>query len=58
MWATRLHLYGDSKEEEKLLSTANQLIAGLPVSTDVIPAEEQLMLLGMARVSTVSSSLL
>ena len=49
MWATRLHLYGDSKEEEKLLSSANSLIAGLPVPTDVIPAEEQLMLLGVAR---------
>lgn len=50
MWATRLHLYGDDEEEQKKISSANQLLAGLPVSTDEIPAEEQLMLLGMATV--------
>ena len=49
MWATRLHIFGDTAEEEKLLSAANQKIAGLPIPTDVMPAEEQLMLLGIAR---------
>lgn len=48
MWATRLHLYG-GKEEMALLSNANRAIAGLPLSTDDMPAEEQLMLLGYAR---------
>lgn len=47
MWATRLHLYG-GKEEMALLSAANQLIAGLPISVDDMPAEEQLMLMGIA----------
>lgn len=50
LWATRLHLYGDDEEEQKKLSAANQLLAGLPVSTDDIPAEDQLMLLGIAEV--------
>lgn len=49
MWATRLHIFGDTPEEEKLLSAANQMIAGLPIPVDVMPAEEQLMLLGMAK---------
>jgi len=48
MWATRLHLYGDDDEEQKRLSSTNQLLAGLPVSTDEIPAEDQLMLMGRA----------
>lgn len=48
MWATRLHLYG-GKEEMDLLSNANQAIAGLPLPVDQMPAEEQLMLLGIAR---------
>jgi len=48
MWATRLHLYGD-REEMKLLSAANQIIAGLPIPVEEMPAEEQLMLLGIAR---------
>lgn len=48
MWATRLHLYG-GKEEMALLSTANKAIAGLPLPVDQMPAEEQLMLLGLAR---------
>lgn len=48
MWATRLHLYGDDEEEQKRLSANNELLAGLPVSTDEIPAEEQLMLIGRA----------
>jgi hypothetical protein len=42
MWATRLHLYG-GKEEMDLLSSANKAIAGLPLSVDQMPAEEQLM---------------
>jgi hypothetical protein len=42
MWATRLHLYGGS-EEMALISQANQLIAGLPIPIDQMPAEEQLM---------------
>jgi len=48
MWATRLHLYGD-REEMKLLSAANQMIAGLPIPVEEMPAEEQLMLLGIAK---------
>jgi hypothetical protein len=42
MWATRLHLYG-GKEEMALLSSANKVIAGLPLPVDQMPAEEQLM---------------
>ena len=42
MWATRLHLYGGA-EEMALISNANQLIAGLPIPVDQMPAEEQLM---------------
>eukprot|EP01038_Epipyxis_sp_PR26KG_P006439 gene6439-8859_t len=48
MWATRLHLYG-GQEEMALLSSANQMIAGLPIPVDQMPAEEQLMLMGVAR---------
>eukprot|EP01034_Spumella_vulgaris_P023794 gene23794-30063_t len=48
MWATRLHLYGGA-EEMALLSSANQMIAGLPIPVDQMPAEEQLMLMGVAR---------
>jgi hypothetical protein len=55
MWATRLHIFGDTTEEEKLLSAANQMIAGLPIPVDVMPAEEQLMLLGMAKNSDEAS---
>lgn len=58
MWAHRLHIYGDTEEEERLLNIANQKIAGLPVSTDVMPAEEQLMLLGMARDNDEASLML
>ena len=47
-WANRLHLYGDDDEEKEKLSAANELLAGLPVSTDDIPAVDQLMLLGIA----------
>ena len=47
-WANRLHLYGDDDDEKEKLSAANQLLAGLPVSTDDIPAVDQLMLLGIA----------
>ena len=47
-WANRLHLYGDDDDEKEKLSAANQLLAGLPVSTDDIAAEDQLMLLGIA----------
>jgi hypothetical protein len=46
MWATRLHLYG-GHEEMKLLNTANQIIAGLPIPVDQMSAEEQLMMLGL-----------
>lgn len=42
MWATRLHLYGGA-EEMALISNANQMIAGLPIPVDQMPAEEQLM---------------
>jgi hypothetical protein len=42
MWATRLHLYG-GQEEMALISGANSVIAGLPIPTDQMPAEEQLM---------------
>ncbi len=48
MWATRLHLYG-TDEELKLMSAANHIIAGLPIPVDQMPAEEQLMLMGVAR---------
>ena len=58
MWAHRLHIYGDTEEEERLLNLANQRIAGLPVSTDIMPAEEQLMLLGMARDNDEASLML
>jgi len=47
MWATRLHLYGTG-EEMKLQSAANHMIAGLPIPVDDMPAEEQLMLMGVA----------
>ena len=47
-WANRLNLYGDDDDEKEKISAANQLLAGLPVSTDDIPAEDQLMLLGIA----------
>jgi hypothetical protein len=49
MWASRLHIFGDDMEETKRISAANALAAGLPVSTDVMSAEEQLMLLGLAQ---------
>ena len=49
MWASRLHIFGDDLEEQKRISSANAIAAGLPVSTDVMPAEEQLMLLGLAQ---------
>lgn len=51
MWATRLHLYG-TDEEMKLMSAANHMIAGLPIPVDQMPAEEQLMLMGVAKDST------
>jgi len=57
MWATRLHLYG-GKEEMALLSSANKAIAGLPLSEDQMPAEEQLMLLGLARDSNEAALIL
>jgi hypothetical protein len=47
MWATRLHLYG-GQDEIRLLSAANHMIAGLPIPVDQMPAEEQLMLMGVA----------
>jgi hypothetical protein len=47
-WATRLHLYGDSEEEIDQLNKANLKIAGLPLPVDVVSAEEQLMLMGVA----------
>ena len=47
IWASRLHLYGTG-EEEKLQSVANHIIAGLPIPVDEMPAEEQLMLMGVA----------
>lgn len=42
MWANRLHIYG-GEEEQKLISQANSIIAGLPLPVDQMPAEEQLM---------------
>jgi hypothetical protein len=50
MWATRLHLYG-GQEEMALLSAANQIIAGLPIPVEQMPAEEQLMLMGGSEAS-------
>ena len=46
--AMQLHLYGDSPEEADRLSKANTLIRQLPVSTETIDPETQLMMLGMA----------
>eukprot|EP01041_Mallomonas_annulata_P007399 gene7399-15106_t len=57
LWATRLHLYGDDEEEQKRLSASNQLIAGLPISTDEVSAEDQLMMLGMARTTGEAAAL-
>lgn len=54
MWAMRLHMYGDGEEVERL-DTANKLIAGLPLPEDQMPAEEQLMLLGMAKTADEAS---
>jgi hypothetical protein len=48
MWATRLHLYG-TDEEMKLMSAHNSLVAGLPIPVDQMPAEEQLMFMGIAK---------
>ena len=47
LWAHRLHLYGVG-DEEALLNANNRLVAGLPLSVDDMPAEEQLMLMGLA----------
>ena len=54
MWATRLHLYG-GKDEMDLISQTNAAIAGLPIPVDQMPAEEQLMLLGLATSSEQAS---
>lgn len=48
--ANRLHLFGDDKEETNRISAANAMNAGLPVSSDMMAPEEQLMLLGLAQV--------
>lgn len=48
IWATRLHLYG-GQDEIKLINSANTMLAGLPIPVDQMPAEEQLMLLGIAK---------
>ena len=50
MWASRLHLYGTG-DEARLQSAANHMIAGLPIATEDMPAEEQLMLMGLAQSS-------
>ena len=39
-----LHLFGDDEEEQNLLSRSNTKVAGLPLPTDQVTAEEQLML--------------
>jgi len=57
LWAMRLHLYGDDDEDAKLLSASNQLLAGLPLSTEEISAEEQLMFLGMAKTASDAAAL-
>lgn len=54
MWAMRLHMYGDGEEVDRI-DTANKLIAGLPLPEDEMPAEEQLMLLGMAKTTDEAS---
>mgnify|MGYP005991832351 CR=1 FL=1 len=41
VWANRLHLYPSDDEEMKLQSRANERLAGLPLSTDQMSAEEQ-----------------
>jgi hypothetical protein len=48
MWANRLHIYG-GEEEQKLISQANAVIAGLPLPVDQVSAEDQLMMLGIAK---------
>lgn len=47
--ANKLHLFGDDKEEQKKMSAANSLTAGLPLSLDEMSAEEQLLLMGLAQ---------
>ncbi len=46
MLANKLHLYGGD-EEQQLLNAANHLVAGLPLPVDQMPAEEQLMMMGL-----------
>lgn len=57
MWAHRLHLYGTSPEEARLLSAANHMIAGLPLSVEDMPPEEQLMLMGVAQSSNEAAAM-
>ena len=47
--ANKLHLFGDDKEEQKKMSAANTLAAGLPLPEDVMSHQEQLLLLGLAK---------
>ena len=48
--ANKLQLYGEEwdEEEQKAISGSNAALSGLPFSTDMVSAEEQLMLMGRA----------
>eukprot|EP00949_MAST-11_sp_MAST-11-sp1_P001194 g1194.t1 len=48
--ANKLHLYGEEwdEDEQKAISNSNRILSGLPMPTDMVSAEEQLMLLGHA----------
>ena len=48
--ANKLQLYGEEwdEEEQKAISANNAALSGLPFSTDMVSAEEQLMLMGRA----------
>lgn len=56
MLANKLHLYGGD-EEQQLLNAANHLVAGLPLPVDQMPAEEQLMMMGLAK-SNIEAALM
>ncbi len=48
--ANKLHLFGEEwdEDEQKAISGSNAILSKLPLPVDMVPAEEQLMLLGMA----------
>jgi hypothetical protein len=59
--ANKLQLYGEEwdEEEQKIISSVNaNIIKQLPYSVDMVPAEEQLMLLGHANTAEEASLIL